>query len=375
MSEPANDLLEDRAERGTRRGADEVLRRARSEPTPRLGSSPPSWRARAALSAAGVAAAVALVAVWVHEPAGRTSLATDGGAGRTDSSVVPYPEPPETLVAGSLDGFVEVDSTTGAVLGTLGEVGDGVTMPAPLPDGSVIVHRASHGCDDPNDVIVRYRQVGGAPEEIVRGRLPAVTNDGDLLAYADGGSCVPGGDPGALVVRQLGSAREQRWALLPDVAVSTLSWSHGGDRIALGLIRPGGRTEIRVLDLQAHESLGDAPVLSPTTPGVTWRLPAFRGAYGTLAVVESPTDTPTPWAPRPSRIISIDPGTGEVLASLVRRDRSIATLDADWSGRHLLWVEIEPKVDGVSGQQDFLYRWEGEDPVAIGDEGFVSAAW
>lgn len=369
------DVLEDRAERGARRGPGEVLRRARSEPGPRFEPAPPSSRARATLSAVAVAAAVALVAVWVHEPAGRTSLATDGGTGRPDSSVIPYPEPPETLVAGSLDGFVEVDSTTGAVLGNFGEVGDGVTMPTPLADGSVIVHRASHGCDDPNDVIVRYRRVGGAPEEIVRGRLPAVTNDGDLLAYADGGSCVAGGDAGALVVRQLDTGREQRWTLLPDIAVSTLSWSHDGDRIALGLVWPDGRPEVRVLDLREHDSVGEAPVLSPATPATTWRLPAFRGAYGTLAVVESPTDTATPWAPQPSRIISIDPGTGEVLASLVRRERSIATLDVDGSGRHLLWVEIEPKVDGVRGQQDFLYRWEGEDPVAIGDEGFGSAAW
>jgi hypothetical protein len=80
-------------------------------------------------------------------------------------------------------------------------------------------------------------------------------------------------------------------------------------------------------------------------------LPALRGRFGTVAFYDG------------SHIASYNPANDSVVQLVVPAAQPIS-LDADESGRHLLWVDVNHD----------LWTWSGDDPVKIGT-GFTSAAW
>jgi hypothetical protein len=91
------------------------------------------------------------------------------------------------------------------------------------------------------------------------------------------------------------------------------------------------------------------PATLPTN--VKGSIPALRGRFGTVAFYDG------------LHIASYNPSTGGVV-QLVQPPAQPISLDADESGRHLLWVDVNHD----------LWKWSGNDPVKIGT-GFTSAAW
>ncbi|MEY2432338.1 MAG: hypothetical protein QOC92_2063 [Acidimicrobiaceae bacterium] len=102
--------------------------------------------------------------------------------------------------------------------------------------------------------------------------------------------------------------------------------------------------------------------MSPTTPPsiisstrlppeITGSAPTPRGRFGTIAFFDG------------DRISSYNPANGKVV-QLVKPAATPTSLDADDSGRFLLWVDTNHD----------LWKWSGSAPVKVGS-GFNSAAW
>jgi hypothetical protein len=64
-----------------------------------------------------------------------------------------------------------------------------------------------------------------------------------------------------------------------------------------------------------------------------------------------------------TQVSSYNPTNGNVV-QLVQPAAALASLDADESGRYLVWVDVNHD----------LWKWSGGDPVKLGS-GFNSAAW
>lgn len=330
-------------------------------------------RALAGVGAVAVAAVVGLAVMGsVSEDESQPEPPTTS---TTTDAIAPRPE---TVVAyRSSDGVIVVlDSTTGDVIRDLPVNADGIvpTLAGPV-DGTVFLDRSLHPSE-----IARITLEDAVVASVGNGNGPALSADGRLLAFVVGGGVVT--EEAVVVVRDLISGTERQLTSTGPpgsiVAVRHLSWSADGGRLAFARYRgevvddvaTPREQEVRVLDVAAHVSLDDAVVLQPTQPGVRWEHPQFRGRFGTLAVVETTDDAPF----APSRIVSVDPQTGEVLATLVESSRRITSLDADASGRHLLYTEEQAKVEGVSPAKRFLYRWSGDEPTLLGD-GIATAVW
>lgn len=113
-----------------------------------------------------------------------------------------------------------------------------------------------------------------------------------------------------------------------------------------------------VLDFQGHvqRTLTAAdeqfPTATTTLPAnVSGTLATLRGRFGTIAFFDG------------ANISSYNPTTNAQV-KLVTPVAAPITLDADESGRHLIWVDVNHD----------LWTWSGGDPVKAGS-GFNSAAW
>jgi hypothetical protein len=94
------------------------------------------------------------------------------------------------------------------------------------------------------------------------------------------------------------------------------------------------------------------PTSTATLPaGVSGSLATPRGRFGTIAFFDG------------TSIASYNPATDATIA-LVTPAATLLSLDADESGRFLLWVDVNHD----------LWSWSGADPVKLGT-GFDSAAW
>jgi hypothetical protein len=116
--------------------------------------------------------------------------------------------------------------------------------------------------------------------------------------------------------------------------------------------------DLTLLDFAGHvqqpSSAQDKAALenAATLPSnVSGTLPTRRGRFGTIAFFDG------------SQISSYNPSNGNV-AQLVQPAAAPISLDADESGRYLLWVDVNHD----------LWKWSGGDAVKIGT-GFNSAAW
>ena len=105
---------------------------------------------------------------------------------------------------------------------------------------------------------------------------------------------------------------------------------------------------IRPASAQDQAALETAATLPSN---VTGTLPTLRGRFGTIAFFDG------------TNISSYNPADGSVV-KLVQPTAAPISLDADESGRFLLWVDVNHD----------LWKWSGGDPVKVGT-GFNSAAW
>ena len=233
-------------------------------------------------------------------------------------------------------------------------------------EGIVYVARSLHPVQ-----IVALSLDGGAPTTVAaNGASPAVTPDGRLLAYTYGGA--PSSET-AIMIRNLADGSERALTSVvpePDwVSVNGLTFSADGRRLAFVWIRANPddtddvEREIRVVDVATAQTLDDAVAFGPGDPGRTWVEPTFRGRFDTLAVVEQSRSGPS----GRSTVLSVDPATGEVLATLFMVNQPVASLDADASGFHLVF-SVE------DGSSYTVYRWSGGEPELVGT-GLAAAIW
>jgi hypothetical protein len=115
--------------------------------------------------------------------------------------------------------------------------------------------------------------------------------------------------------------------------------------------------DVSVFDFAGHvqpagEKDQESRATIATLPSnVQGSLPALRGRFGTVAFFDG------------SQISSYNPANGNVV-QLVQPAAKPISLDADASGRHLLWVDANHD----------LWKWSGGEPVKVGT-GFNFAAW
>lgn len=228
--------------------------------------------------------------------------------------------------------------------------------------------------DEPSEdaELVRIPVEGGEPETIAAGTAPALSPDGETLAYVtyeeDPDAPVPMPEP-VIVLHDLDSGdetrleREDAFHFIPEV-----EWAGDGAQLVFtaGEIHTGLYAVDRDADsLDRARRLG--PDLDDETDPVSWG-PVAPFGDDRLAVVDACCDVPRE---ERHRVAAVDLADGTVTEErLVPRDRLEAThLDADADAGRLLIV-----VGGGPGGGELL-RWDGEgEPDEIADR-IIVAAW
>lgn len=362
-------------------------------------------RVAAAAAVVAVAAPAAAALGWVAASGGDTVvLAPDSGQERGDAGAADDPddsgerEPgagsagdapvsvqaPRTLAVSTGLGVSVVEAASGTVLidhsDALANRAVGVASMAVSPDGTTVYLAA--GINAYISEIHRVR-TDGTTEMVAKGDDPAVSPDGDKLAYTRAATN-RARDPDAarkdeLVVRDLTSGQERTWETAADgdpglpAAVRSLSWGPQSQKLAFELVFEDG-SEVRVLDTTQGDSVRDSHQLQ-APDGTAYRLPTYRGRQRTLAVVQTRGGLDPDIDPQEFTIAEVDPATGEVLATLVDPAGMVGSLDFDATGQHLLFT-TEPAETEQHGEPARLFTWSGNDAarVPLEREPFA-AAW
>ena len=272
----------------------------------------------------------------------------------------------EVIVAVDGDSrVVSLDAESGEVQRVLVE-GVPVDDPAkndvavtPSGDAAYVV-RPGEGADEPT--ILQVPLDGGDPEVVATGLAPAVSPDGDRLAYVafEGREAQP-----RIVVRDLADGSEREIAPgdeMPFVFISDLAWTHDSDRIAFiaGQTRTGAWfVEASAATLDAAQQLG------PTAreEGSSWV--AVASFEDRLAVSEFCCNLP---ATRHVLLsVLLDPV--KVEGALLEEEFAISNLDSNEAGDSLLFVADVKPGEGT------LYRWNGEGEARKLADNIVAAAW
>lgn len=180
------------------------------------------------------------------------------------------------------------------------------------------------------------------------------------------------------------------------IHIRSISWSSDSKTLAFEIT--DGDTTGHSSEYRSHvwlmtvrgPSAGESYELRPSNPRAMWSTPAFRGRYGTLAIVEqcctNPGDDRCCWGNplESARVISIDPPTGEVIAPLLGiHPAGLSSLDFDGSGRHMVFtthpswhcevVDNDESYEACESSSSRVFRWSGGDPVYLGRG--TSAYW
>ncbi len=200
--------------------------------------------------------------------------------------------PPAMAGVTARGALVLLSPATGAPVRTLvpdGVIGDEISVSA---DGQTIFFSRRHGCvDDVESVAVS----GGKPTLLTTGSVPALSPDGNTLAFARQPTPTPhcmkaaGGDLSAqysLVTRTLSSGVERVYPMLPagqpgglPAPISHLSWAANGTELAVSIaaIQDNEGWQIMLVDTAtAQNYLGGAgdtqvPVTGPDRRRSYWR--------------------------------------------------------------------------------------------------------
>jgi hypothetical protein len=204
--------------------------------------------------------------------------------------------PPAMAGVTARGALVLLSSATGAPVRTLvanGVIGDEISVSA---DGGTIFFSRRHGCvDDVESVAVS----GGKPTLLTTGSVPALSPDGNTLAFARQPTLTPrcmkaaGSDLSAqysLVTRTLSTGVERVYPMLPagqsgglPAPISHLSWAADGTELAVSIaaIQDNEGWQIVLMDTATAQNYlggtGDTqvPVTGPDRRRSYWR----EGAY------------------------------------------------------------------------------------------------
>lgn len=234
--------------------------------------------------------------------------------------------------------------------------------PSLSPDGSAVYFSTFRpGVEGRR--LVRIPLEGGEPEDLGWGADPAVSPGGDRLAYR---ACTESGCGQELVVLDLRTGEETRVGSGDvDLQVGKTVWLPDG-RLVVELLPPmdySYGSPYRVIDpARAPPDLVDAPSLpNPPNTGEIGLYGYHAPTAGAIVGQFIQGEGPSPGGP--VRYVSVDPDTGEVLATVVRGGWWQVHPDA--SGRDLLLLDFRDRV--------YVSR-DGSDPQPIA-EGFSDLAW
>ncbi len=317
--------------------------------------------------------------------------AADNGAGipgDTDRTLVstgrPSPNGPRPSEIAAISGgsIVMLDARDGHTLRTLATHTEATTGGFPYlqgvsltPDRSDVFYSLVGDCAAAS--IFRVPADGhGKPEAILTGVSPAVSPDGQKLAYA---AVAPGGtDPearhcqNAVVVRDLKTGAERTWrypdtpdyaiALYQDAVISEIDWAPDSSRLAYTLSYEGD--SVSVLDTETDTDLGQTDELVIPSGGGNSSHPAWQAGTSLLGVFntrfECCFDDNYTGPPR-ALLVDVDK---RLPTPLLPAGRRVTALDFDASGAHLIFVD--------GGR---LYRRTGtQAPVSLAN-GVTAADW
>jgi hypothetical protein len=242
--------------------------------------------------------------------------------------------------------LVLVSSRTGRTERTLADgVAEDRGLPALASAGGFVYYDDAHG---PTSQVLRIPAGGGAAVVVGAGRLPAVSPNGEWLAYATDTSLSDA--PESIVVTNLVTGAVRTWSFTtsrPDIAA--LSWAPDNRTLAFTATAASsdGRTlalSTRLLAVPTFSgSLDDAPVL-PLPPTLQWagyvsaaRGVAVRPTAGGVTLVEVSTMS--------GRVIRQVATLPDELSTANALDGTEGTIQTDPSGRDLL-ISMSPPAGG-----------------------------
>lgn len=279
--------------------------------------------------------------------------------------------PPPTMAVVFRDARIALASPDGQVRRVLAtEETERLGDVALSPDGASVYYARRTGESWCDAEVVRQPVDGGQPEVIAAGAVPAASPDGTALAYSTAAAYACG-DP-RVVVRDLATGAERSWeAVTADgrsVGPVHLDWHPAGRRLVVADLWETATT-IRVLDTRRDERYADADVLQPP-PQRQWDEPLFRGQQSALVVYEECCgQDPAIEQPEQTRLVTVDPATGEPTGELLARSEPFSPQAFDASGAHLLFTAA-----GDGQVRHVLWRWSDGHASRV-TTGVLAADW
>ncbi len=298
-----------------------------------------------------------------------TYTAEQSPAPSPTASLAASPAPaPMTIVATRGDEtekrpIVFLSATTGRVMRSLAaQQGDGpMSAPVVSYDRKTIYYsRIVTSC---LNEIVAVPTRGGPETVLANGFDPAVSPDDRWLAYrTQADACA---DQTILVVKDLRSGTERRWAARDeaDGDVVAMAWAPDSRRLAVIRQFPRRPADVKaesgaagyidrdlwILDTRAPGTTVDAGNQVPGVKGLIARA-TYRGPEGALLVLGVPSH-----GDMPSVLSEVDPETGRS-REVVAFPHPVYEFDFDASGQHLLYI-----------WEGTLYRWVAGRSAKIAD--------
>lgn len=240
------------------------------------------------------------------------------------------------------------DTMTGR---TIKEVATGANRAGRLdrsPDGRTVYFTATANSRD----VVRSVSAGGTVTDVVEGWAPAVSPDGQHLAYAILDSV-------RLLDLPTGAAHQWQKTFLPTI--QTIAWM-SDSQLAIGGYYEEGISEVYLLDLAALRQGERARLLKlpPEAEMAGWCSPSYRAYDGLLGMIEG---CPQSGVASPNMFVVVDPATGVVKGRFTPK-QTLQSAVYDGSGRHQLLLDYGGR----------LYRRSGGGLTPLGG-GYWAANW
>lgn len=227
--------------------------------------------------------------------------------------------------------------------------GEGTAALSVDPAGeAVYLSRAATAC---RAELVRIPLDGGEEEILGHGAWPAVSPDGGRLAFLRGEHC--SGQDSVLWLRDLNTGEE--WPV-PEGEEPGLfgppAWSPDGRSLAVasGSADPETAAQVSaaVILLMDVDSDNEITALGPWT--LPWAAPAWAGSD--LLVVELCCDVIDGYPDEDSsRVLAVDPQTGEVRRTILETAGLVTSLETDAAGKQALIVATTGEPGGSQRDQ------------------------